>query len=257
MKKSVGILTKDFKLYHDLVKSLRSKGIPFISLTFEETPPPTVGVVITSPPEASRIRFRPIVVCESVDEAVSRASQLLRGKERFDEIVVGIDPGPKPGIAVVGDGDVVDSRILPSPESVVDLIRSLRSSFESDHMKVKVGHGDVTNRNRIINALSEEGFHIEIVDERGTTKRSKGLDVDAAVDIAFTRGYLAKDRYEIEPTEGEVREIQRRSRIESGGELTISRSLAREVSAGRISLTEAIEMQKGVKPKRLKSDHNR
>ena len=46
---------------------------------------------------------------------------------------------------------------------------------------------------------------------------------------------------ELQPTEGEVKELQRRSRIKSQGRVTISSDLARKVALGELTLAEAIE----------------
>jgi hypothetical protein len=43
------------------------------------------------------------------------------------------------------------------------------------------------------------------------------------------------------PTEGELRELQRRSRIKSQGRVTISSEMARRVALGELTLIEAIE----------------
>ena len=45
---------------------------------------------------------------------------------------------------------------------------------------------------------------------------------------------------ELNPTDGDLKEIQRQSRIQSLGGLTISTELARMVACGEISMLEAI-----------------
>jgi hypothetical protein len=44
----------------------------------------------------------------------------------------------------------------------------------------------------------------------------------------------------MEPTDGELREIQRKSRIKSQGRITISSELAKKVALGELTLAEAI-----------------
>jgi len=53
--------------------------------------------------------------------------------------------------------------------------------------------------------------------------------------------FMGRKKLNLIIREGYLRDIQRRSRIESHGEITISRSLAREVALGNLSLEEAIE----------------
>ncbi|MFQ5838124.1 MAG: hypothetical protein ACE5HJ_05010 [Thermoplasmata archaeon] len=243
----LGILTADFRLYHDLVSHLKERDIPFISLSFNEPVPPEVGVILTSPEELRQVDFEGKVPCEDVQDAVAKALQLLSGKTSFREVVVGIDPGPRPGVAILGDEEVVDTRTASSPEAVLKILLSVLRNYETEVLRVRIGHGDPTNRNRIINALSRIGQQAEIVDEKGTTKRYRRRDdarnIESAIDIAMGRGVTAETWYDIFPTEGELREIQRRSRISSGGRLTISRQLAERVARGEITLSEAITEQ--------------
>ncbi len=247
MGKILGLLTADFRLYHDLVSYLKERDLPFISLSFNQPIPPEVGVVLTSPDELNRIEFRSIVPCDRVEDAVAKALQLIRGRSSFQEIVVGVDPGPRPGVAILGDGELVDTRTAPSPEAVLDIFQSVSSNYRSEVCRVRVGHGDPTNRNRILNALSQAQVEAEIVDERGTTRRDRRRDdarnIEAAIDIAKARGTQAESWYDIFPTAGELREIQRRSRIRSGGKLTISKELARRVALGEMTLSEAVDEQ--------------
>ena len=60
MRKVLGLLTEDFRLYHDLVAVLKARDLPFVSLSFARRIPDTVGAVLTSPAEAGRVRLRHI-----------------------------------------------------------------------------------------------------------------------------------------------------------------------------------------------------
>lgn len=246
MRKVLGLLTQDFRLYHDLVGALKARDIPFRSLNRGAPIPRDVGVILTSPSEASGIRFAEVVAVEDVTDALARALQVLRGRHRWREFVIGVDPGGEPGVAFVGDGEVVDTRVAVSPEGVADIVRSALLGFPAERVRLRVGHGDPTNRNRIINALAPLGLPVEIVNEEGTTPRvpSPTPDADAAIEIARSHGVRAARFYTIEPTPGEVREIQRQSRVSSGGKVTISQELARKVAKGDLTLGDAIEQHR-------------
>ncbi len=240
MRKVLGILTEDFRLYHDLVAALKARDLPFASLSFARRIPETVGAVLTSPAEASRVRLRHVVPVDDIDSSIARALQLLKGKSEWNELLIGVDPGREPGVAIIGDGDVIDTRIAASPEAVAFHVRQAVRTFPARDVRVRIGHGDPTNRNRILNALARDGLRVEIVDEAGTTHRTPQPDVDAAIDIARTGGRRVVPPFEIRPTPGEVREIQRRSRLDSGGVVTISSELANAVARGDLSLEDAI-----------------
>ena len=243
----MGVLTEDFRLYHDLISHLKERDIPFVSLSFQDEVPPEVGAVLTSPQEADRVDFPGCVAVQEVADAVAKALQLLRGKTRYDEIVVGVDPGPRPGVAILGDGEVIDTRTAPSPEAVLEVCLGALTNYECEAFVVRVGHGDRTNRNRILNVLSRHGLRSEIVDEQGTTnrlrRREDARNIEAAVDIGTGQGVAAERSYAIHPTRGELKEIQRRSRLRSGGRLTISQELAEKVVRGEMTLAEALTAQ--------------
>src|SRR2546428_13300617 len=117
MRKVLGILTEDFRLYHDLVAAWKARALPFTSLSFARRIPDAVGAVLTSPAEASRVRLRNVVPVDDIDSSIAKALQLLRGKVEWVELRIGVDPGREPGVAVIGDGEVIDTRVAASPEA--------------------------------------------------------------------------------------------------------------------------------------------
>lgn len=244
MRKVLGILTEDFRLYHDLVAALRARGLPFVTLSYSRRVPETVGAILTSSAEAPLIRSPNVVVVDDMENAIARSLQVLKGKTEWRELLIGVDPGHQPGVAVLGDGDVLDTRLAASPEAVGQHVRTAVRMFPARQVRVRVGHGDPTNRNRILNSLAADRLRVEIVDEAGTTHRTPQPDLDAAVDIARTPGVRVEPPFEVRPTPGEVREIQRRSRLQSGGQVTISAELANAVARGEVSLDAAVDRQR-------------
>lgn len=85
-------------------------------------------------------------------------------------------------------------------------------------------------------------YVVELVDER---KTSRGLNRNqhsvSAIRIATLSGECVWEPVVMNPTEGELRELQRRSRIKSQGRVTISSEMARRVALGELTLIEAIE----------------
>src|SRR5437899_12213825 len=244
MRKVLGILTEDFRLYHDLVAALRARDVPFASLSFARRIPDTVGVSLTSPAEAQSNRGGRVVPVDDIDSAIGQALQLLRGKSEWEELRIGVDPGREPGVAIIGDGEVIDTRIAASPEAVAFHVRQAVHTFPAKDIRVRVGLGDPTNRDRILKALARDQLRVEAVDEAVKTQRTAQPDVDAAIDIAKSSGRHVAPPVEIRPTPGEVREIQRRSRLDSGGLVTISSELAGAVARGDLTLEEAITRAK-------------
>jgi hypothetical protein len=256
--KIVAIITEDFSLFYDLVKELKRTRISFVSLSFNEPIPSNVGIVLTTLEEAPRIPFHEkLAVGKGADlpAIITEAKRRMRGVETYGRLIIGIDPGVRPGYAVVSAGAVLYTTQLSRPEDVAETTRQILVLYPAKEVIVRVGHGDPTNRNRTINALQELGLHIQIVDERSTTKRTEFPDIQAAINIAQSPGHTIHGPMTLAPTGGELKNVQRKSREASNGQVTISRHLAERVAKGQLTLEDAIYLQEGKcrsKPRRAR-----
>ncbi len=245
--KVIAVMTENFSVYYDLVKVLKERKIPFISLSFEDAIPTNVGIILTTLDELPKVWFEPkLAVTEKDDTSlmIDKALKIIEGKDKFGKLIVGIDPGKRPGIAVLGDGEVINVFQVDSPENVVSVLKRVLKTYSSKKMLIRIGHGAPTQRNRIINALFNVGVPMEMVDETNTTQKTQQPDIKAAIDIALSAGIPIKSKLEVKPTDGEIRDIQRISRLESKGAITISKPLANKVASGKITIEEAINSQK-------------
>jgi len=238
----IGLLTSNFSLYHDLVNILRKRNIPFVSLTFNEKIPPNVSVIITSNEESHEINFDKVVVCQpncNVENMIDKA--LLIEYSNDVKITFGIDPGINIGIAIYGNEKLIRSFVAKSPEKAANFIKTFIRDVEAKDVIVKIGNGARIIRNRIINLLKDEKIKIEVVNEASVPRIDD--DALAASSIALAKGVEIKGKLSVEPKEGEIREMQRLSRIKSKN-ITISKELAKKVLMGEIGLEEAIERQR-------------
>jgi hypothetical protein len=245
----IGVMTEDFALYHDLVQFLKRASVRFETLSPRRAVPKKVTVVLTSEAEAAELRFPDVVAVKSLEGSVVLARSIDRRGRGRSGLVVGIDPGERIGFAVLSGGELIFSGRVHSPDGIAELLRAI-SAATGNGLLIKVGHGAPTVRNRIISLLHPLGAEILVVDESLTSKRSRrGLDEDAAAHIATMHGAHVEGPLSSEPTAGEVRDIQRKSRIASSGEVTIDRQSARMVGTGEISLREAVERARAKKRK--------
>jgi len=219
----------------------------FITLSSEETIPINVGAIITTESDCDKIDFdaNRIIVARKPSAAVDRAQRLLNGVRKYDKVIIGIDPGNYPGIAVIGDGMVISVHQV-SISAVVKIVRDVLEKHPARHIVVRVGHGARLVRSRIVNTLLELDVRVELVDESFTTPHlGKGVrgqttsDIVAAINIASLEGIPVR-KQQIMPTKGEVRVIQEQSREKSNGRYTITRKLAQQVAQGELTLDEAI-----------------
>lgn len=240
----IGLLTENPRTYFEMIEELKRQNLKFVSLDFSDSIPVIVGAIITSKDERDRVAFDKVVSDEEPEMAIARARIMLSGENEVKELTIGVDPGSRPGFAVVGDGVVLMRMLAESPEAVSPMVDDVARGYPNANIVVRIGNGDRTKRNRIFNRIWDNGHRVEIVDERNTTKRSQTPDEDAAIEIAMTPGYSPRKRQDIEPCQGEIRNIQRISRLESAGSLTVSKDLAKKVAKGEISLSDAIDTQK-------------
>jgi NAD(P)-dependent dehydrogenase (short-subunit alcohol dehydrogenase family) len=244
--KVLGVMTEDFAIYYELVKALKKRHAPFVSLSFKDPIPHNVGLIITTLGELDHVDFprKAAAGLEDIEDAIELAIHRLKGKDSYRSLVIGIDPGKTPGIGVLGDDEVIFTALSVSPEDVRSVVKRVIREFPHELLVVRIGHGDLTRRNRIINSLANMELNVEIVDETGTTPpHTEYPDIDAAINIAGIKGNKAQPSYPVEPTEGELHEIQRRSRIKSEGRVTISKELAERVLRGELSMNKAIWQQ--------------
>lgn len=244
--RSVALVTRDPRLYHELAGFLRERRFPSVSLLPGERIPESVAVVLTSEKELVEIDHPNVLpVAEGGDRRALGAAiaHALTLGDATEQLVVGIDPGPRPGYAILCGGVPLGDGALDSPEGAGTLAAQIRHRFPARHVLYRVGSGDPPARNRIVNALLDRQRTVEIVDENGTTPhgRRPPRDALAARHIGGTRGTPVHEPLVASITAGEIANVQRLSREGSGGRLTISRSSAHRVLRGEVTLAEAVD----------------
>nr|WP_303646770.1 hypothetical protein [Haloarchaeobius salinus] len=236
-------------MYHEVVTELRDRGVTFTTVEPGDPLPEGTDVVLVGDDEefevAATAADEPVpsvhVVHASPDEprrAVDAALAYLRGGE--GRTVVGVDPGRKPGIAVLAGDTVVAAFQVPRDDAVAVVEAEVADAADP---VVRVGDGARLDGAAIVNEL--EDVRVELVDETGTTPYlgtgARGMgDVLAAVNIARMEGEVVEERA-VEPTAGELQVIKDRSREQSAENRAIDEVLARRVAAGELSIAEALE----------------
>lgn len=232
------VATENFEVYHELVGALRGRGAEFTTISADDALPEEASVVIVGPDE-TREADVPVVVADPADPraAVDEAMAALVGSD--GRVIVGVDPGARPGIAVLVDDGVVAAFQVPVADAAATIERELDGAVDP---LVRIGDGARRHGARLLEDLTD--VPIELVDETGTTPHlgpgARGMgDVLAAVNIARRTGTPIEGR-SIDPTDGEIQVIKSRSRERSSDEQTITETLARRVAKGDLTLDEAI-----------------
>lgn len=239
----VAVRTDDFRLAYRLLGRLRDSGIEHMQLDPEKPVPSRVDFWIASHAEVVRTNDVRGIGCdvEEIDSVISSIMNRIAVGEKVQRICFGIDPGPRPGLSWIADGRPAGSMQMESVDATVDYVVAILNDFMPPESVVRIGNGSPTISSRIANVCLARGLAVQFVDETSTSIGSRYDHVSAAHRICSKEGIPVTERLQVIPTEGEVREIQRRSRSISEGRLTIPSKLARAVAVGRQTLSEAVE----------------
>jgi len=201
MKAKIAVATVSGKAYYHLVNELKARGLAFLSLTPYDPIPTYIKVVITTKGERSLISHPNVLVFEeTVDPAtiISEAVRSVEGKRNHNTITVGVDPGKTFGIAVLSNGNVLETVTRSSIEQTVNAVLEVLTKNPANAYIVKVGDGAPQYTQALLSRLDEtlpQDVAIEIVSEAGTshfsrkTVHRRGLrDAMSAVKIAERRG---------------------------------------------------------------------
>ena len=204
VKAKVAVATVQGKAYFLILDKLKERDIPFISLVPGETVPTEVKVVITTEKEKHLVNHEKVLVYDSETESdtvVNEAVKILQGKEVYEKIVIGVDPGEVFGLTVIADGKVNETGNCFSIQEALTKISSIVKSidFSSTAVTIKIGSGVPTYKEIIENldaALPPE-VALEVVSEAGTNralnhdKHRRGLrDIASAIRIAGRAGHI-------------------------------------------------------------------
>lgn len=189
------------------------------------------------------VSFHNVVTASDPETTVNEALRLLRNNAVSECVIIGIDPGDEPGIAVVANG-ITEAVYRVPLKRATEVVQKIRQEYPD--VLVRIGHGARLVSTYLANALLAQGMRVELVDENGTSpylgKGTAGVavsDIVAAINIAHTCG-IRIGRQEVSPSRGEIRWIQERSRELSEGQVTISRKLAERVAKGEMTISDAL-----------------
>jgi len=200
MKAKIAVATVSGKAYYKLVNELKNRGLAFLSLKPWDPMPLDVDVVITTEKERNLVKHPKVLIYEdSVDSAIiiDEAVRLIQGKKSYERVIVGIDPGETFGVAVLGDGNVIETFSCSSSEELVKALLQVFRKIPTSINVVKVGDAPIYAKELLPlldNSLPENAT-IEIVSEAGTshftrdTIHRRGIrDMMSAAMIAGRKG---------------------------------------------------------------------
>lgn len=148
----------------------------FDSVSPEEAAILNSQLVITTKEERSVIGHKNMLLDSELDDepALIKAKILrsLMGMYQDDQLVIGIDPGSRIGIAAFYLQKEIESQVVTSVQRAVDLITVLVKGTKSRKKIVRIGDGNPAMARQIANKIYtrfKDKVVIEFVNEHGTS----------------------------------------------------------------------------------------
>jgi len=208
VKEKVAVATVEGKAYFLIVNQLRERNISFVSLVPGDSVPAEVKVVITTEKEKDLIKHEKILIFsgeKELDVLVNEVEKTLQGKEAYEKIVIGIDPGEAIGLAAIADGKVFEESNCFNTKELIDAINKMIKivDFSVTNVVVKIGNG-VPIYKDLLESLDDalpQKVELNVVSEAGTNRplkenrRSRGIrHISSAKRIAARTGYIFQRR---------------------------------------------------------------
>lgn len=153
--------------YHKIVQLLKRWDFPFVNVDLESTISEEVKVILSS--ELDKDLWPNQVKGTEPINALRKGFSRILGRNQFSRLIVGVDPGPRPGIAVMGDNVLLEAFEITQPEKTSSHIGNILSDYSYRESEVRIGHGDLPNRRIIEDVLSRSGIESVVVDESNTS----------------------------------------------------------------------------------------
>jgi hypothetical protein len=205
MKAKIAVATVSGKAYYLIVNELKRKNIPFLSLIPYESVPIEVRVVLTTNEEKGLINHEKVLAFNDANglaAIVNEAVQIAQGRDSYEKVTIGIDPGEVFGLAFLADGRVIETENCYSLSETLHKIETIIQNLENtlpSSISVKIGDGVRECKDKLLHALDETlplGVVLESVVEAGTdsclneAKHRRGIrDIVSAIQIAGRSGH--------------------------------------------------------------------
>ena len=176
MKTKIAVATVHGRAYYELVTELQKKRLPFLSLKPWDPVPLDIKVVITTGEESHQVSHPQILCFEqgsNPESVVDEAILIIQGKQGYEKIVVGVDPGKTYGIAILGDNKVLETLTSSNIEEASHLVADSLKRFPAEVRVVRVGNGPPEYTKTLLSSLDKdlpEETLMEIVSEAGTSR---------------------------------------------------------------------------------------
>jgi len=203
VKAKIAVATVNGRVYYQLVTELQRKRLPFLSLKPWDPIPLHIKVVLTTEEESHQVSHSQILIFgqnSNPETVVDEAILIVQGKQGYEKVVVGVDPGKTYGIAILGDNKVLATLTSSNTEEASRLVVDSLKRFPAEVKVVRVGNGPPEYTQTLLDSLDKalpEETLVEIVSEAGTSQltnksanRRVLKDAVSAIKIAERNGRI-------------------------------------------------------------------
>ncbi len=203
----IALATVSGKAYYKLVKELKGRRLPFLSLKPDDEIPLYIKAVVTTEEERELIDHPNILIFNDevgAEAVIDEAVRVVEGKQSYDKVIIGVDPGKTSGLAILADGKVLETIACSSVEEAVTKILRTLERAPSVARLVRIGAGAPAFAQELLRLLDwalPKEVVIEIVGEAGTshfmseiTHRRGARDAMSAIRIAERNGEVFQRR---------------------------------------------------------------
>ncbi len=175
MKAKIALATVSGKAYYRLVKELKERRLPFLSLRPGDEIPLYIKAVITTEEERDLINHPNILIFNDergAEAVIDEAVRVVEGKRSYDKVIIGVDPGKTSGLAVLADGKVLETVACSSVEEIVSKILRTLERAPAVASLVRIGAGAPLYTEKLLRLLDgalPKEVVIEKVSEAGTS----------------------------------------------------------------------------------------
>jgi hypothetical protein len=177
MRAKVAVSTIQGKTYFLIVNELKRRDISFLSLIPGEPIRTEIRAAITTKLEKHLVSHHKILIYDpATDPEIlgSEVVKILQGKETYEQVLIGIDPGQVFGLAFLADGAVIETENCFSIEETLNKIKNTLKTvdFLRSTVTIKIGSG-VPVYKLLLETLNEAlppQVSLEIVGEAGTNR---------------------------------------------------------------------------------------
>lgn len=196
----IAVATVQGRAYYRFCSALRALDIGFDAILPSQIQRYDGSAVLTTAAEAPREARAAVIL----DEQMPSHPTVVHGTLVRElgcgfgsaHLVMGVDPGTRPGLSVWYHGREIESSTHASPESLVSHMIEVMAGLRATAKKVKIGDGDRGAASDIARRLRLKycsDFDLEFVDERGTSPRTKNHNRRGKRDRASARSIAGRD----------------------------------------------------------------